>query len=135
MAHDEALAELARRYFTSRGPATLQDFVWWSGLTTADARAGLKAITADLVRETIDGRTYWMSRSTTPAQNSSPAVHLLPGFDEYLLGYRDRGASLDAAYAKKLNAGAACSLPQSSQTAGSWAPGDARSGRTPSLSR
>src|SRR3712207_6350881 len=57
MAHDEALAELARRYFTSRGPATLQDFVWWSGLTTADARAGLKAITADLVRKTIDGRT------------------------------------------------------------------------------
>jgi hypothetical protein len=111
MAHDEALAELARRYFTSRGPATLQDFVWWSGLTTADARAGLKAITADLVRETIDGRTYWMSRSTTPAQNSSPAVHLLPGFDEYLLGYRDRGASLEAAYAKKLNAGGGMLTP------------------------
>jgi hypothetical protein len=45
---DEALAEVARRYFTSRGPATLQDFIWWSGLLTADARAGLEAVKSQL---------------------------------------------------------------------------------------
>lgn len=42
MARDEALAEIARRYFTSHGPATLQDFAWWSGLTVANAQAALE---------------------------------------------------------------------------------------------
>jgi len=103
MEHDEAVAELARRYFTSHGPATLQDFVWWSGLPTAEARAGLEEIKAQLVRETVGDRTYWLSRPVP--EDSSSAVYLLPGFDEYLLGYRDRSASLDPAYAKRLNAG------------------------------
>jgi Winged helix DNA-binding domain len=100
---DEAVAELARRYFTSRSPATLQDFVWWSGLSTADARAGLEATKPQLVQETIDGRTYWLSRPMP--ENSSSTVYLLPGFDEYLLSYRDRSASLDVVHAKTLNAG------------------------------
>lgn len=99
----EAAAELARRYFTSRGPATLQDFVWWSGLPTADARTGLEEIKAHLNQETIEGKTYWHSRPAP--EDGSSAVYLLPGFDEYLLGYRDRGASLDPARAKALNAG------------------------------
>src|SRR5262249_24867384 len=59
MERDEALAELARRYFTSHGPATLQDLVWWSGLTTADARAGLEMAKPYLANETVDGKTYW----------------------------------------------------------------------------
>ena len=58
---DEALAELARRYFTSHGPATLQDFVWWSGLTGADARAGLEMVTSQLMREVVDGQVYWFA--------------------------------------------------------------------------
>ncbi len=91
----EALAELAKRYFTSRGPATLQDFVWWSGLLVADARAGLEAVKSQLVQETMNDQTYWRSRSQPTAQNSSPTAYLLPGFDEYLLGYKDRSASLD----------------------------------------
>jgi hypothetical protein len=99
----EAAAELAKRYFTSRGPATLQDFVWWSGLPAADARAGLEEIKGHLVRETIEDKTYW--RSGPVPEVDSSAVYLLPGFDEYLLGYRDRGASLDPARAKALNAG------------------------------
>jgi hypothetical protein len=103
MERDEAVAELARRYFTSRSPATLQDFVWWSGLSTADARAGLEEIKPHLIRETIEGRIYW--RSHPMPEDSSSTVYLLPGFDEYLLSYRDRSASLDAAHAKMLNAG------------------------------
>src|SRR5438067_2484699 len=51
LARDEALTELARRYFTSHGPATLRDFVWWSGLTTADARVGIEMVTPHLMRE------------------------------------------------------------------------------------
>ena len=102
MARDEALAELAKRYFTSRGPATLQDFVWWSGLSAADARAGLEAIQSQLIQETIDGQTYWLSRSLPTGRASSSTVYLLPGFDEYLLSYKDRSASRDALYMKKL---------------------------------
>jgi hypothetical protein len=123
MGRGEAVAELARRYFTSRGPATLQDFVWWSGLPTADARAGLETIAPRLVRETIDGRTYWRSGSTPTAPDGPPTVHLLPGFDEYLLGYRDRSASLDALHAKRLNAGGGMLNPTilaNGQVVGTW---------------
>ncbi len=102
MERDEALAELAKRYFTSRGPATLQDYVWWSGLTAADSKAGLEAIESQLIRETIDGKTYWRSGSLPAGRESSPTVYLLPGFDEYLLSYRDRSASLDVERIKKL---------------------------------
>lgn len=64
---DEALAELTRRYFTGHGPAAVSDFVWWSGLTTADARAGLAAITADLAHMVVDGETYHFSPAMPPA--------------------------------------------------------------------
>jgi hypothetical protein len=100
---DEALAEFARRYFTSRGPATLQDFVWWSGLTLADARAGLKMVPSQLMYEVLDGQTYWFSPSTTPAQDLSQMAHLLPNFDEYIVGYTDRSAVFDASHTKKLD--------------------------------
>ena len=102
MERDEALVELAKRYFTSRGPATLQDYVWWSGLTAADSKAGLEAIESQLISETIDRQTYWRSSSLPAGQESSPTVYLLPGFDEYLLSYRDRSASLDVERIKKL---------------------------------
>jgi hypothetical protein len=101
---DEALAEFARRYFTSRGPATLQDFVWWSGLTLADARAGLKMVPSQFMHEVLDGQTYWFSPSTTPAQDLSQTAHLLPNFDEYIVGYTDRSAIFDASHTKKLDA-------------------------------
>ncbi len=61
---DEALAELSKRYFTSHGPATIQDFAWWSGLTAADARAGLEMVKSEFVQEVVDGKTYWLSPST-----------------------------------------------------------------------
>jgi hypothetical protein len=97
---DEALAELALRYFTSHGPATVQDFAWWSGLRAADARAGLEAVASRLARETVDGTTFWMAPGL--AAEPAPAAHLLPGFDEYLLGYTDRSAVLDARHAPKI---------------------------------
>ena len=74
---DEALAQLARRYFTSHGPATLQDFVWWSGLTVADARRGVALIDPPL-------------RVTQSTQESKHSAHFLPAFDEYLVAYKDR---------------------------------------------
>jgi hypothetical protein len=84
---DEALAELARRFFRSHGPATIRDFVWWSGLPTADARRGIEIIRAK--RHELDGVTYWTVGSGVVARAADP-VHLLPIYDEYLVAYRDR---------------------------------------------
>ncbi|MCI0708879.1 MAG: winged helix DNA-binding domain-containing protein [Chloroflexi bacterium] len=103
MPRDAALAELARRYFTSRGPATLQDFLWWSGLLVGDARAGLEAVKSDLLEETIAGISYWRSANAMVAQSpGSPCVYIPPGFDEYLLGYKDRDAVLGPQHALKV---------------------------------
>ena len=100
---DEALAQFARRYFTSHGPATLQDFVWWSGLTVADARASLELVTPQLMHEVVDGQTYWFSMSTPPAKDLSPTAYLLPNYDEYIVGYTDRSAVFDASHTNKLD--------------------------------
>ncbi|MBE7468944.1 MAG: winged helix DNA-binding domain-containing protein [Anaerolineae bacterium] len=99
---DEALAELANRYFTGHGPATIHDLAWWSGLTLTDARAGLEQIKAKLRSETINGQTYWLSPDTPALPEHSPTAYLLPGFDEYLLGYTDRSAVLKPEHAPKI---------------------------------
>ena len=89
--HDVALVELVKRYFNTRGPATVDDFAWWSGLTKADARKGLHEAEPDLEHETIDGRQYWFP---TPRRlkAKSPAARLLPNYDEYFIGLKDRAA-------------------------------------------
>jgi hypothetical protein len=87
---EEALAELVRRYFTSRGPATLRDFVWWSGLTTADARSGLEMVQGQLSQQEIDGKAYWFSDAASAPAEPSQAAYLLPNYDEYTISYLDR---------------------------------------------
>ncbi len=94
---DEALAELARRYFTSHGPAQAQDFAWWSGLTTADARRGLALAAGALGHEVVGGISYWTSPGGPVPSEDGPVVHLLPNFDEFLVAYRDRAAAVDPA--------------------------------------
>ena len=94
---EEALAELTLRYFTGHGPAQVNDFAWWSGLTVADARHGLALAGPALAVEAIGAKSYWacpMRRSQLPP---GPTVHLLPNYDEFLIAYRDRAASLDPA--------------------------------------
>src|SRR5205085_3201799 len=100
---DEAMAELTMRYFMSHGPATIQDFVWWSGLTAADAKVGLAMVTSNLQQETINGQTYWFSSSTPPVQDPSQTAYLLPNYDEYTVGYTDRSAIFDALHTNKLD--------------------------------
>jgi hypothetical protein len=101
---DEALMELTRRYFTSHGPATAQDFVWWSGLTMADAQAGLVMIKSQLAHEVLDGKTYWYAASMRAAQSSARTAHLLPNYDEYIVGYQDRSAAVDAGRTPQVDA-------------------------------
>jgi hypothetical protein len=86
----EALVELTRRYFSSHGPATARDFAWWSGLSLADARAGLAALGGGIERETIGALTYWFVPSRLGASPSTPLVSLLPNYDEELIAYKDR---------------------------------------------
>jgi len=99
---DEALAELARRYFTSHGPATARDFAWWSGLSAADARRGLTMVGSDLQRAEVEGQPYWMAPSTLPAREAIEAAHLLPNFDEYAVGYQGYDALFQGLGAEKL---------------------------------
>jgi len=95
LSRDAALAELTRRYFTSHGPAQLHDFTWWSGLTVADARAGVEMAGRELTSDTLDGCTYWSAAKTVRALVTPHRAHLLGLYDEYLIAYKDRSAALD----------------------------------------
>ena len=86
---DESLGEWASRYFTSHGPATVKDFAWWASLTLTEARRGVAL--ADLATLDVDGTTHYLAHDLEPAPRS---VQLLPGFDEFILGYQDRSAAL-----------------------------------------
>jgi hypothetical protein len=90
LTREAALAELARRYFASHGPATLRDFVWWSGLRVKDAAAGVVLGKVDALK-------------TPPRACSAPgANYLFSNYDEYLIAYRDRDAVLDPGRARNL---------------------------------
>jgi hypothetical protein len=99
---DEALLELTRRFFATRGPATPHDMAWWSGLTVRDARRGIEMAGASLQHETVDDQTYWFSDGA-PAKARSSSAHLLPNYDEYYIGYRNRSAILERARASNAN--------------------------------
>ena len=96
LSRDEALAKLTRRYFTSHGPATLQDFVWWSGLTSGDAQQGIALAGRRLERVVINEKDHWIGLCLQTSQPRHP-VHLLPSFDEYTVAYKDRQAFHDQA--------------------------------------
>jgi Winged helix DNA-binding domain len=90
LSRDEALDTLSRRFFGSHGPATIRDFVWWSGLLTADAKRGLDMIKP--THEEVGGRVYWTLDQPPRGTMRRHAAHLLPIYDEYLVAYRDREA-------------------------------------------
>ena len=95
---DAALAELARRYFTSHGPATIADLTWWSTLTTADARRGVDITSHVLERIEVDGTAFWWAGDLgSGSDDPRPTVHLLQAYDEYVVGYRSPRAPLDLA--------------------------------------
>jgi hypothetical protein len=89
---DEALYELAKRYFSTRGPATADDLAWWSGLTKADSKRAAESVASELQHEMMDGRSYWFRAPVPLAKRRTPIAHLLPNYDEYFVGLRDRSA-------------------------------------------
>ncbi|HEX7181529.1 MAG TPA: winged helix DNA-binding domain-containing protein [Thermoanaerobaculia bacterium] len=122
---DEALAELAGRYFKSHGPATLQDFTWWSGLTVADAKRGIELARPRL--EVIGSRAYWSAAEAPGAEPAaspaSPTAYLLPAFDEYIIAYKDRGAVLDPVHGGLMSSNGIFypTIVLDGQVAGTWA--------------
>jgi hypothetical protein len=106
---EEALAELARRYFTSHGPATLRDFMWWAGITAKDATIAIDGARSFLAHEDIEGRTYWWRAGRTSMRLASrstvvPEVRLLPAYDEYTVAYQDRALLIANAASRKITA-------------------------------
>lgn len=98
---DEALALLAKKYFTCHGPATLSDFVWWSGLPVTNARKALEMNKSELFSETIGNETYWFAEPVFQPSPPSDSVYLLPAFDEYLISYKNRSAAITIDHHKK----------------------------------
>ncbi|HEV2339224.1 MAG TPA: winged helix DNA-binding domain-containing protein [Patescibacteria group bacterium] len=99
MEHDEAVGELTKRYFQSHGPAQIQDFMWWSGLTGTDAKRGIDI--AKLKKEIIGNKVYWTTKHTEMKQTAS--VYLIPPFDEYFVAYKDRSDIIDGRYKRHMN--------------------------------
>jgi hypothetical protein len=102
---DEALRELALRYFTGHGPATVRDFAWWTKLTLTTGRHGLELASDELTELDHDGTAHWASTAEldrAAGGRMSTAVHALPGFDEYLLGYENRSAPLAEEHVQRI---------------------------------
>jgi len=98
---EEALAKLAKTYFTSHCPATIKDFIWWSGLPVKDARNALEMVKSNFISEIIGSETYWFTNSFSLLQKHKSSVYLLPAFDEFLISYKDRSASFPLGNHKK----------------------------------
>lgn len=105
--HDEALAELSLRYFRGHGPAPQQDLMGWAGITSAAAKAGIAACGDRLVTAPHGGRDFWMvagarEAAASAADDRAPAIHALPGFDEFILGFKDRSLIFEPANAQQV---------------------------------
>lgn len=119
---DEALAELAKRYFTSRGPATVKDFSTWSGLAMAECRKGVEMNGSYLKKELIEGDHYYFADNNVLNKKLIPSIHLLPVYDEFIMGYKDRSAIFDFRNSVKPASKFSydCTIVSGGQVIGTW---------------
>ena len=125
---EESLGEWALRYFRSHGPATAKDFAWWTGLRAADVRAGVALASPSLEQVEVDGTAHLMDPGTperlAAARGEAEGVHLLPAFDEHLLGYGDRSAVLPREHADRVVPGGngmfRATVVDGGQVVGTW---------------
>lgn len=87
---EEALERLARKFFTSHTPATIQDFAWWSGLSLTECKQAVELIKHDFVSEKINGRAFWIRNNITIPPTDRDSALLLSPFDEFVVSYKDR---------------------------------------------
>jgi hypothetical protein len=125
LSREEALASLAGGYFASHGPASLPDFAGWAGITLSDARTGLESVKAKLVAIQNGSKEYWLTQESADLHIPATSdTYLLPGFDEYLLGYKDRSDVLAVEHARKIVPGGngifQPTLVSNGQVVGTW---------------
>lgn len=87
---DESLKKLTTVYFNSRGPATVKDYAWWSGLTLSEARAGVEMLSVEFLKELIEGEEFYFKASPIPDIKGKQSTFLIPDYDEYGISYKDR---------------------------------------------
>ena len=92
---DEALALLARRYFQSHSPASLNDFIWWSGLSVTESKQAVGLIEAELIMDKFESTNLFVHETWNNLVKKDNILHFLPSFDEYLISYKDRTAVMD----------------------------------------
>jgi hypothetical protein len=124
MGRDEALAELTKRFFTSRGPATIYDFAWWSGLSVADSKKGIEMVKKNFRKESIDGKEYFFRVPSSFKNEVAQTALLLPNYDEYVVSYKDRTEAIGkkhlAVISKERNAVFTNSILVNGEIAGTW---------------
>jgi hypothetical protein len=120
LGQEAGIAELTTRYFRSRGPATLQDFSWWSGFSLSQAKRGLEVNKDKLACAVVNGQAYWFSADKTAHTPRRNSVILLPAFDEYTVAYKDRSDVLDPAYNKRSANGLKPVIVINGRIAGTW---------------
>ena len=105
-APEQAFAELADRFFRGHAPATVKDLARWAGIRIAEARAALAAVRDGLAQLEVEGTEYFLDPETPDllagCRTEARGTFLLPGFDEFVLGYGERGAFLDPAFADRI---------------------------------
>lgn len=111
-----AIIDLGARYFASHGPATIKDFMWWTGLTMAEIKPNILSITKNLQHSEFEGKEYWFSPETSKA----PEVILLSAFDEYTIAYADRSAAIDPSQLRTLSFGLSPNVIVNGRVAGTW---------------
>lgn len=126
---DEALGEWARRYFRSHGPATRTDFARWSGLPAADVETAVTLARPVLDATEVDGVEYLLDPAVPDLlaahRRRALGVHLLPGFDEFVLGYGRRDDVLDPAERERVvpggNGAFRATVVHRGRVVGTWA--------------
>ena len=126
---EEALAKLARTYFRSRCPATLEDFVWWSGLNIGDCKKGINAIRSELIEERWKGLSFLCHQDSRTRGFRSGTITLLPSYDEYLIGYKSRHVAVHPDHMHRAHSGNGIFWPvilQNGEVVGNWSAADGK---------
>lgn len=125
MVHEEMLALLARKYFRSHSPATLEDFVWWSGLSVSECRNAIASLGHELFCETWHGQTFYIHESCRMCRIRTNSIHLLPSYDEYLIGYKSRGYAIPPEFQHRVHSNNGIFFPvivRDGRVCGNWKP-------------
>ena len=98
---DEALKQLALKYFRSHSPASLEDFVWWAGLSKTRCKKALTLIANEVEEIKVEGEAMYLYHNTLDCPDYARKVLLLPPYDEYLIGYKSRWVALEKKHTAK----------------------------------